>query len=257
MQTEDSTVPRDPVKSPDAEIVKVEVLAPLRNAGKGIQFQDLIKEIFLPDGLDALKEQIESMYDLAPRHQTIVDEQGLADASAYLTDLLSLMDEVKGKIKPQKDAAHALHKVFTGLETAMLAVPTAIKEAVDKGMKEYYRVVQARRDAAEKERRYREAMAQQEFAETRQQAADSGIDPASIAPPPVEESAFIPPSLPGMSRKSKWTWRLDEEHGGFAAVPDAFKMLNEKMLNAKATSEKGKASVPGIMFYEDSSFARK
>jgi hypothetical protein len=54
-------------------------------------------------------------------------------------------------------------------------------------------------------------------------------------------------------RTTRWQWRCKD----FTAVPDSYKMLNEKMLNGIATSTKGALEVPGIEFYPEYSVTIK
>lgn len=134
---------------------------------------------------------------------------------------------------------------------------------VDDGCRGYLREVQRRQ---QEEVRRAQAERQKQLLEDAERAAkvaeaegdaakaDRIIEAAFLpeqAPRPVAIATEAAPKVAGHSVRTTWDYRVTDP----TIVPREYLMLNDKMLAAKARTEKANAHVPGIEFFEDFNFA--
>lgn len=88
-----------------------------------------------------------------------------------------------------------------------------------------------------------EAEAAAKLKEGKESEAMACLVAAEELPTTVKVAAA--PRLAGISYRTQWLWEVTD----FEALPNQFKMINEKVLNAMVTSNKDKTKVPGVRVF--------
>jgi hypothetical protein len=181
----------------------------------------------------------------------------LEELERAVRDRQAIGDQIKtveAFFKPLKALAHQLHKALCDRESAILA-PLADLDRRKAGAISAYKAAQDRarrereRELAEEQRRARETQAIAE-AGALERAGEHRIAAAVVAeaiaaPAPVVVLPDATKQIDGLKFRRVWKWRLQNE----ALIPRPYLMLDEKKLNAHASSMKESAAIPGIEFY--------
>jgi hypothetical protein len=170
------------------------------------------------------------------------------EAKRYVADTVRAYE-------PLKAATNRAHKEACALEKADCAVAKEVIKIVSPKLLEYER--EEGRKAREKEAALREAARKQEEERRLQQAVDldrAGKTEAAeqVLAMPVEAPPVVLPAAPkptGVTFAEKWTYRVTEE----SLIPRRYLTVDAKALASLARSMKGKASVPGVEFYNEGS----
>ena len=185
-------------------------------------------------------------------------------AADYLIEIKRRAKAVTEYWKEPKEAAKASHQKIVNLEKAMLK-PLNEAEATIKQKMLAYQVAEAKaRAAAEAEaarlqREERERMLAQAI--EAEKAGDTIGAEANLAMAAIVEDMAAPivaaaPKVEGISTRKVWKARVIDP----ALVPimaNGFEIrpVDMKMLQSIATTGKGKVSIPGVEFYEESVLA--
>lgn len=184
----------------------------------------------------------------SPEHRTRVMEA--------LKEVKTKKAEIVAFFQDSKEKAHAAWKAIVANEKRFTDKLSAFEEVAKNAIKNYDAELEKQR-AAEQKRLEAEAQAQADAerksileqakkargAEKKEllKQADNVVTAMVSAPVTVEKTE-------GESTRKIWKARVID----FAKLPDAFKLPNEKALNAMATTTKGPSNIPGVEFYTES-----
>jgi len=184
---------------------------------------------------------------------------------------------------PINDALKAINDLFRGPKETLEQAETALKNGMNAYYQEQQRIADEARLKAEQEAREAKQKAEREAAEKRkaaeeaeakskeaeqsgdEKAAQEAAAQAAIAndkavnaevTATVTTAAALPvkkamPKVKGVSVRSKWTFEVTD----FQALPDQYKLPNEKALRSLATSTKGSIEIAGVRFYDEKTVA--
>lgn len=179
----------------------------------------------------------------------------LEELERAVRDRQTIGDQIKtveAFFKPLKQLAHQLHAALCSRETAILAPLRSLDNEKRAAMSLYKEAEdRARREReaakADEQRRDREARALAE-ASTLERDGDHVMAAAVVAeaiaaPAPV---VVLPDATKAIAKfRRVWKWRLQN----LERVPRPYLMLDEKKINAHASSMKESAAIAGIEFY--------
>lgn len=164
----------------------------------------------------------------------------------------------------RKEMGEGARKVLADLNASFTELSGPVEEQlrkVESAIKAYNREVEEQRRAAEQARRDAEAAKRKAEQEEREKIAkEQGLEPPP--PPPEREEAQPPAPAPttklagshgsAAQYRDNWKWRVVD----IDQVPEQFlvpveERVQKATLNAIAKSQKDKAMVPGVEFYND------
>lgn len=209
-----------------------------------------------PEAL-ALVEAGLVLVEKAEKYQGVVDDTNeavLAELRARLNGHISRVDEERLELtRPMREQQASINDAFRDPIDSMRQQLRRVDKVLRDYLLEKQRKAEAARQAAlEEQRRQAEEQRRREA----EAAAANRPPPAPLpplAPPPPEPSRSVTGhygSSTGL--RDNWKWRVKD----IAQVPEAFLVPPEDRcqkatLNAMARSQKDKASVPGIEFYNE------
>lgn len=225
----------------------------------------MTSEVMLPDAAEAVAAEETERAEVVLTTATslvISTPDDFESAASFRSEIRSQLKELDAKEKeitrPLNETLRRVRDLFRPAKEKREAAVTAI----DNGLRGYQRAIEAqqREEARLAEQARRKQIEQEAIDRAAELEADGDVDRAQR----VMESAFVPETAPppveistatakaqGLATRRTWKWRVTDP----TAIPRAYMMVNEKMLDAKARTEKGNAQVPGIEFFEDFNFA--
>jgi len=206
-------------------------------------------------GVNTVKDANELVINDAASHKLAAD---------FLIEIKKRMKAVTDYWKEPKEAAKAAHQKIVNLEKAMMNPLSDAEATIKQKMVAYQAAAEKARKAAEAEaarlqREERERMlAQAVKAEAAGDTVGAEVNLAMAAivedmAPPIVAAA---PKVDGISTRKVWKARVIDPMlvpimaNGFEIRP-----VDMKMLQSIATTGKGKVSIPGVEFYEDTVLA--
>lgn len=185
---------------------------------------------------------------------TTADE--FSDAADRLKGIKALMKQVADTFSPMKKSADAAKKAILDQEKKHL-IPLEQAESMAKRKMLAYQQEEQRK--ADEQRRKLQAEADEIARKEREAAlkmAEKAKKPetkakyeeqAAMVQAPVIQVPVEAPKVAGISVRKVWKARVINA----AAVPDAYKIVDEKKLQQYATMMKEQAALPGVQFYSE------
>lgn len=197
--------------------------------------------------LDVLRQIQSIVKDLV-----ITDEKVAEDATSLVKfikrDAKKREDERKTAIEPHLEKQRAINAEYKKYSVVTDDIESRIKNSI----RTFNRIQEEKRRAEEQARRKAEEERILAEAESQSPAvADAMLEMHTQNDRPEEtKSAPILGSSGGSASSRKVTkWKVTD----FAKLPDAYKLTDEKKLNAIARDRDGTRSIPGVEFYEEDS----
>jgi hypothetical protein len=190
----------------------------------------------------------------------IVDQASYDRATAAVQAAKGLLEKIGASYDPIIADAHKAHKSACDAKKAQAGPVEAFVSMLKGKLAAYYTAQEEKRkaaeQAAEEERRAKEAEARRQAEEAqraeREAAEALGVAPEVVAAIVVEAAPVVVEAVAptvaltgGVSYRTDWKAEVVD----FAALPDAYKMANEKAINAMAAALKDKAEIPGVRFF--------
>ena len=207
----------------------------------------------------AIPKEIQDQIDSTPKYlaaaqayaiTTDLQYAGTADRLKDVKRVLGELDTARKKVtKPLDEAKKALMDLF---KPAIERLETAERFYKNK-MMDYQRELDRKAAAAQalldeqarKERAKLEAKAEKAAAKGDIDKADDLQAQAATVVAPVVEAAK--PKVAGVNTVTRWKYRITDDK----LIPREYLIVNEKILQALATSSKGSLQVPGVQFYSE------
>lgn len=232
---------------------------------------DAALELITPEA-QALAHDAESTLGLiqAVRITTAEECQAAVDQTREIKAKAARLEETrKAMTRPLDDAKKAIMDFFRAPQELLAKAETLLKGSITTFQQEQARIAalaaaEARRQQEEDRKRQAEEQAAAEAllqqAEVAAQAGDTAAAEAleeqamAAQAQAAPISTYAAPALEkprGAAMRKVWKARVIDA----ALVPDQFKVINEKALDAYAKSMKQDAKVPGVEFYAEDSLA--
>lgn len=213
--------------------------------------------VALSDGAAVLLEKADSYLE-------INDQEHSEKAGEFRA---RLNKQIKDLDKERQNMTEGARKTVLMINDTFKAVMEPMKAKlalVDTGIRGWFKKLEEQRWAEERAEAERVRLAKEEAAKTAKAAKDAGLEPPEPPPtmvaPVVEEVAKSIQGSHGSTTgmRDNWKYRLTD----IKLVPETYQVapadrLNKSVLNALARSQKGKAEVPGIEFYNEPTVASR
>jgi colicin import membrane protein len=206
----------------------------------------------------------------AVRITTAEECQAAVDQTREIKAKAARLEETrKAMTRPLDDAKKAIMDFFRGPADLLAKAETLLKGSITTFQQEQARIAAAaaaearRQEEADRARQAEEQAAAEALLQQAEAAALAGDTATAEA---LEEKAmaaqaqsapintYVAPAMEkpkGAAMRKVWKARVIDP----ALVPDQFKVINEKALDAYAKSMKQDAKVPGVEFYAEDSLA--
>lgn len=194
---------------------------------------------------------------------TITTHEDYDKGTDYLKEVKTRIKAVKEYWKGPKEAANAAHKELVAKEAQMLKPLTEAESIIKKAMLAYTTEVERkRREAEEAARKAREAEVKRLESIAAKAEEQGDTDTAEVMRDMAEEvpigeiAAEAKPTAKGVSVRTTWKARVTDPrlvpayHDG-----KELRTINMTALNEVARWSEGKASIPGVEFYQDSTLS--
>jgi hypothetical protein len=199
----------------------------------------------------------------------IQDQQGLEYAALLNKQAKDEMKVITDAFKPHKDNAFKAHKDLVAAENAQLApfksITNILKPKILRYQAEQEEIARKEREAKIAKQRLAESQAK-EAAEKEKAVQVNALleagdlekaEAVSEAPTPEPVVAFVPEAKPvkvaGAGTRKVWKARVLDPR----AVPDMFKIVDQKALDAYAKSTQGNQKMDGVEFYQETQLTGK
>jgi hypothetical protein len=199
----------------------------------------------------------------------ITDKQGLEYAALLNKQAKDEIKVITDAFKPHKDNAFKAHKDLVAAENQQLApfksITNILKPKILKYTNEQEAIAEKARQAKIAKQRQAEAEAKELAEKEKAAQVDALLDAGDLeaaeavseAPTPEPVAAFVPEEKPvkvaGAGTRKIWKARVLDA----AKVPNMFKIVDQKALDAYAKSTKGNQKMEGVEFYQETQLTGK
>lgn len=199
----------------------------------------------------------------------IKDQQGLEYAALLNKQAKDEIKVITDAFKPHKDNAFKAHKDLCKAEAEQLApfksITNILKPKILKYTNEQEAITEKARQEKIAKQRQAEAEAKAEAEKAKEAQVDALIEAGDLekaeavmeAPTPEPVAAFVPEEKPekvaGAGTRKIWKARVLDS----TKVPDMFKIVDQKALDAYAKSTKGTQKMEGVEFYQETQLTGK
>lgn len=196
----------------------------------------------------------------------VVDNVSREQAAEFGRGIAGLLKQTVDWFGPMKRAAAAAHKAICSKENEVVEPLEAAKRYLSSQIGSYDQRME--RERREEEQRQQKIAADQAAAEAKRLSEEQALTDAieleaagdkngaeAVLNNPVPLPVFVPPvvvprSVPkaqGVSSSQAWKFRVTN----LAAVPDEYKILDEKAVGKVVRAMKDKTKIPGIEVYPE------
>ena len=199
----------------------------------------------------------------------ITDKEGLEYAALLNKQAKDQLKVIEEAFKEHKENAWKAHKALCASEAKAMApfksISNILKPKILKYQTEQEEKARKEREAIAAKQRVEEAKAkakadkekEKQAAKLRKAGDEEKARMVEEAPTPEPVAVFVPEvkteKVKGAGTKKVWKARVLNQ----AAVPEMFKIVNDKALQAYAKSTEGKQAVDGVEFYQETQLTGK
>lgn len=208
-------------------------------------------KLSLSNSVEELKKKISNY--------KIVDQQTRENASAFLSAVRGKWKELDAKrdkfVRPLNEEVSSINNEFKAIQQPLVDFGEILKAEIKRDYEEQ-QLIQRKKEMLIREEEYKRIAAAQKDLKSkndlvRQEAVEKITAIQTEADAKINSAApvkTIHTSHGSTSVKKVWKWKLID----FKKVPDNYKVINEKMLNAVVKASSGNIEIPGIEIYSES-----
>lgn len=210
-----------------------------------------MEAITLPD-TTAIEASSHSLLEVA-KALVVSNSEQEQRAAGMIVSAKRYIKEAVDAFTPAKSAANTAHKEICALENGLSNPFKQVIAVLQPKLLDYQQEQERQRQAKEAElreaaRRQEEERRLQQAMEAERQGKTAAVE--ELLAMPIEAPPVIVPKAPtpaNVTRLEKWTYRIDDE----TLIPRKYLIVDARALAATARTQKSKASVPGVKFFDE------